>query len=83
MLSMVTAGVTGVGTFLIKHRSDRKKWEEYINMPRGSKNEDNQFPIEKAGHPHPENLPDNEMVSEGAQFGVQYYNHLKNAEKVK
>ncbi|MDQ1000243.1 hypothetical protein QFZ28_000643 [Neobacillus niacini] len=33
-----------------------------------------QLPIEKAGNPHPKDLPDNEMVSEGAQYAVQFYN---------
>jgi hypothetical protein len=33
-----------------------------------------QLPIEKAGNPHPKDLPDNDMVSEGAQYAVQFYN---------
>ena len=32
------------------------------------------FPIEKAGHPDPYDLEDNNMVSEGAMYAVQYYN---------
>lgn len=31
------------------------------------------FPITKAGHPDPQDLRDNNMVSEGSQFPVQYY----------
>jgi hypothetical protein len=33
-----------------------------------------QLPIEKAGNPHPKDFPDNDMVSEGAQYSVQFYN---------
>lgn len=31
-------------------------------------------PHTKAGHPDPYDVPDNEMVSEGAQTSVHYYN---------
>ncbi|CAG9621673.1 hypothetical protein [Sutcliffiella rhizosphaerae] len=32
------------------------------------------LPIEKAGNPDPEDIQDNNMVSEGAQYSVEYYN---------
>ncbi|MDP4161928.1 MAG: hypothetical protein Q8906_03305 [Bacillota bacterium] len=32
------------------------------------------LPIEKAGHPDPHDIDDNNMVSEGAMYGVHYYN---------
>jgi hypothetical protein len=35
------------------------------------------FPIEKAGHPDPYDIEDNNMVSEGAMYAVQYYNEEK------
>jgi hypothetical protein len=33
-----------------------------------------QLPIEKAGHPDPEDTADTKMVDEGAQYSVQFYN---------
>ncbi|KIY21493.1 MULTISPECIES: hypothetical protein [Mesobacillus] len=32
------------------------------------------LPVEKAGNPDPLDLEDNKMVSEGAMYGVNYYN---------
>jgi hypothetical protein len=32
------------------------------------------LPIEKGGHPHPHDLEDNNMVSEGAMYSVQFFN---------
>lgn len=32
------------------------------------------FPVQKAGNPHPDDIADNKMVEEGAQFAVDYYN---------
>ncbi|PLR80039.1 hypothetical protein CVD25_15840 [Bacillus canaveralius] len=34
-------------------------------------------PLEKAGHPDPEDIEDNKMVSEGAMYSVNYYNEVK------
>ncbi|MGG3891310.1 hypothetical protein [Metabacillus fastidiosus] len=31
-------------------------------------------PVEKGGNPQPYDLPDNEMVSEGAMYSVKFYN---------
>ncbi|KKB42495.1 hypothetical protein [Bacillus thermotolerans] len=44
-------------------------------MNRGSANPSKEeFPVLKGGHPHPEDVADNKMVSEGSQFAVKYYN---------
>jgi hypothetical protein len=32
------------------------------------------LPVQKAGNPDPMDLEDNKMVSEGAMYGVNYYN---------
>jgi hypothetical protein len=32
------------------------------------------IPVQKAGNPDPLDLEDNKMVSEGAMYGVNYYN---------
>lgn len=32
------------------------------------------LPIHKGGNPHPHDLEDNNMVSEGAMYSVQFYN---------
>lgn len=72
LFSATGAVMAGVGTYLFKEKADRIKIT-------GSHKEvdDNVFPIKKAGQPEPENIPDNKMVSEGAQFGVQYHDQVK------
>ncbi|WLR51545.1 hypothetical protein LC040_01175 [Bacillus tianshenii] len=39
------------------------------------------LPIEKAGKSSPEDLENNKMVSEGSQFGPNYYHNYKYAEQ--
>lgn len=35
------------------------------------------FPIQEAGHPYSDNLENSKMVSEGSQYGIDYYNRLQ------
>ncbi|MGW8262695.1 hypothetical protein ACWHAR_22210, partial [Bacillus sp. LR--39] len=35
------------------------------------------FPVDKAGHPDPQDIEDNKMVSEGSMYPVQYYDEKK------
>lgn len=39
--------------------------------------ENNNLPIEKAGKPELDQFENSKMVSEGSQFGVNYYNKLR------
>ncbi|WP_442598032.1 hypothetical protein [Neobacillus sp. D3-1R] len=79
------AGI-GIGTLvLLSTKSNRNKlvsafyqFQEMMGLK-----EKNRFPIKKAGHPDPHDLEDNNMVSEGAMYSVQYYNEnelIKNKE---
>ncbi len=34
-------------------------------------------PVTKAGNPDPQDIEDNQMVSEGSMYGVNYYNQTK------
>ncbi|HET7580027.1 MAG TPA: hypothetical protein VFK33_12170 [Bacillales bacterium] len=74
--SMAGVAAAGLGTYLMKEKPLR------IKLTNRSENHDeNVFPIEKAGHPEPDQIQDNKMVSEGAQFGVQYYDQMKKEKK--
>ena len=35
------------------------------------------FPIQEAGVPFTDNLENSKMVSEGSQYGVEYYNRIQ------
>lgn len=74
--SYLLAGA-GIGTLiLLSTKSSRNKllstfyqFQEMIGLKKK-----NGFPIKKAGHPDPHDVEDNNMVSEGAMYSVQYYN---------
>lgn len=36
------------------------------------------LPLDKAGHPDPNDIEDNKMVSEGSMYPVEYYNKKNN-----
>lgn len=77
--SYVLAGV-GVGSLLylaLKPNTSTLK-SYYQSMKNKLMTQDGRgFPVNKAGHPDPRDLEDNNMVSEGAQYGVNYYNHVE------
>lgn len=78
-VSTISAAVAGSAAYFFK---DNTRFKQYLSDQKRKylstkENDSGDLPIEKAGHPHPENIPDNEMVSEGAQFGVQYYEKKK------
>ena len=56
----------------IKAESFLKEWKRKIKPTVFDKSE--QLPIEKGGNPHPHDLEDNNMVSEGAMYSVKFYN---------
>ncbi|WHY86148.1 hypothetical protein QNH39_26855 [Neobacillus novalis] len=56
----------------IKTENLLRKWKRKIKPTVFDKSE--QLPIEKGGHPQPDDLEDNNMVSEGAMYSVKFYN---------
>lgn len=50
-----------------------KNWIQMFQM-------EESFPIEEAGLPETDAIENAKMVDEGSQFGVNYYNHLKERE---
>jgi hypothetical protein len=78
MSSLVAAGI-GASAVWLSNKPNRIKAESMLrDLKRKvipsvyAKSE--QLPIEKAGNPHPQDFADNDMVSEGAQYSVQFYN---------
>jgi hypothetical protein len=56
----------------LKAESVLRDWKRKIKPSPFDKSET--LPIEKGGHPHPHDLEDNNMVSEGAMYSVQFFN---------
>ncbi|MEH7111117.1 hypothetical protein V7124_01930 [Neobacillus niacini] len=79
MSSLVAVGIGASAAVWLSNKPNRIKVESVL---RDWKNKvkpnvyvaSEQLPIEKGGNPHPKDFPDNEMVSEGAQYSVQFYN---------
>ncbi|MBU8880525.1 hypothetical protein BGM26_16340 [Bacillus sp. FJAT-29790] len=56
----------------IKAENLLREWKRKIKPTIFDKSKN--LPIEKGGNPHPHDLEDNNMVSEGAMYSVQFYN---------
>lgn len=70
------ASLTGAG--LLAYKPYREKIVQYSKKVKNKliplKSRKTDLPLEKAGNPDPEDIQDNNMVSEGAQYSVEYYN---------
>ncbi|GAA0452869.1 hypothetical protein [Alkalibacillus silvisoli] len=74
--SVIALGAALTSYVLIdENRRDRivNKAKQWTN---GSNPKTN-LPIEEAGNPELDDIKNSEMVAEGSQFGVQYYNEVK------
>ena len=79
MSSLVAAGIGATAAVWLSNKPNRIKaesllrdWKRKVKPNVYAKSE--QLPIEKGGNPHPKDFADNDMVSEGAQYSVQFYN---------
>ncbi len=82
VLSMSSLLAVGIGTSAaiwlankpnrIKVENFMRDWKRKFIPTVFDKSE--QLPIEKGGHPDPQDIEDNSMVSEGAMYSVQFYN---------
>ncbi|AMA50929.1 MULTISPECIES: hypothetical protein [Bacillus] len=80
LLSGLAVSTVGITSYLLKDPSNRQKAREFIHsmkMKMTKQPDMDTFPVDKAGHPHPEDIEDNKMVSEGSMYPVQYYDEKK------
>lgn len=64
----------GVGSMFLFSKKGKELMQQMKNMFPAK---DNNELLSKAGNPHPEDIGDNNMVSEGAMYSVNYYNKKK------
>lgn len=86
-------GAVGAGaiSYLLKDETRREnlknKAKSVTNTVRENlkKDDNSDLPVEKAGVPEYDHTENSKMVDEGSQFGVQYYNKIKeeDAEQIK
>ncbi|MED4525233.1 hypothetical protein P9257_13520 [Bacillus velezensis] len=87
LISGLAVSTVGVTSYLLKDKSNRLKdksnRQKVMNFIRNmktslsGKQDIESFPVNKAGNPHPEDIEDNKMVSEGSMYPVQYYDDKK------
>ncbi|AEB61758.1 hypothetical protein QRX25_01290 [Bacillus sp. L381] len=80
LISGLAVSTVGVTSYLLKDKSNRQKVKSFIRNMKTSlsgKHDIESFPVNKAGNPHPEDIEDNKMVSEGSMYPVQYYDDKK------
>ncbi|MED2973594.1 hypothetical protein P4361_15290 [Fictibacillus sp. B-59209] len=84
LLSGFALSAAGVTSYLLRKGSNRTMAKMMVNdmkdkiLPFMKKEEkDQKLPVNKAGHPDPYDIDDNEMVSEGSMYPVNYYNKKK------
>jgi len=66
----------GVGSFLLFTDKGKEMMQQWKSKFQHSSKEDL---FSKAGNPDPKDIGDNNMVSEGAMYSVNYYNKQKDA----
>ncbi|WP_182199637.1 hypothetical protein [Paraliobacillus salinarum] len=64
--------------YYVMNKETRDKGMTTVKKWLDSMKQKESFPIEEAGVPELDNIENAKMVDEGSQFGVEYYNHLKN-----
>jgi hypothetical protein len=77
--SLLAVGVGATAALWLRNKPNRIKTENFFReMFRKVKptvyEKSEELPIEKGGNPHPEDIGDNNMVSEGAMYSVKFYN---------
>ncbi|WP_088103608.1 hypothetical protein [Halalkalibacter urbisdiaboli] len=79
ILLTTTMIAVGTGTVLLRNEETRAKVgrkvrEFYANLTNRTASDVAEDKRLKLGHPHPNEMEDNEMVNEGALYTVQYFN---------
>ncbi|TFB23340.1 hypothetical protein E3U55_05860 [Filobacillus milosensis] len=85
VISSIVAGGAALGAYIFSDENRRGKFmNQYNKMKDRLFNNDDKDTLEKAGNPESKAEHENsKMVSEGSQFGVQYYNEVKEEDKQK
>lgn len=81
IFTAIGAVAGGAAAYLFKDEDNRNKVSEKAKSFQNNFKKKDDLPIEEAGKPQVSDLENAEMVSEGSQFGVQYYNELTEKER--
>ncbi|SDX34764.1 MULTISPECIES: hypothetical protein [Salimicrobium] len=80
-LALAGAITGGAAAYLMYDEERRTQMTSKVSQLSKKSNDLSDMPIQEAGEPEADNLQNSKMVSEGSQFGVQYYNELTEKER--
>ena len=81
LFTAVGAVAGGTLAYLLKDEENRQQVKDKARTVQGKFGNSKNMPIEEAGKPETADLDNSDMVAEGSQFGVQYYNELTEKER--
>ncbi|UOQ93044.1 hypothetical protein MUO14_22030 [Halobacillus shinanisalinarum] len=84
IFTAVGAAAGGTLAYFMKDEDNRKRVTDKAKSLQANLTQDDEqgdMPIEEAGQQEVSNPENSKMVSEGSQFGVQYYNELTEKER--
>ncbi|CDQ19886.1 hypothetical protein [Halobacillus karajensis] len=81
IFTAVGAVAGGTLAYFMKDEDTRNQMKDKAKSIQDSFGKSNDLPIEEAGQPETDSLDNSDMVAEGSQFGVQYYNELTEKER--
>ncbi|MFD2925381.1 hypothetical protein [Halobacillus naozhouensis] len=85
IFTAVGAAAGGTLAYFMKDEDNRQRVKDKAKTVQANFMQDGQkadMPVEEAGQPEEvSNMENSKMVSEGSQFGVQYYNELTEKER--
>lgn len=78
LIILIAAIASFISVSLVNEKRRKEVLDRLIDLKRSIQLRNNtHFPIQEAGMPYTDNLENAKMVSEGSQYGVNYYNRLK------
>ncbi len=81
MFTAIGAAAGGALAYMLKDEDNRKQAVDKAKSLKSNFSSKDDMPLEEAGNPELSNFDNSKMVSEGSQFGVQYYNELTEKER--
>ncbi|WP_082234301.1 hypothetical protein [Halobacillus massiliensis] len=81
IITAIGAAAGSTAAFFLKDEGKRQQVMEKTKALPGKFKKSEDLPIKEAGNPEEQNHENAKMVSEGSQFGVQYYNDLTEKER--
>ncbi|WP_335808455.1 hypothetical protein [Halobacillus litoralis] len=81
IFTAIGATLGGTLAYFLKDEDNRQQVKDKAKTIQSNLGKTEDLPVEEAGKPETASLDNSDMVAEGSQFGVQYYNELTEKER--